>query len=150
MMGSSSNAVFIHHFHDLRRKIMVFVRLFQLLLLCTRITKSFSQSVMMVTCQMVIDERFQPTFPSSFLASYQIQPSFSRLTTDCAYLCLTSNDCYTAVLEVNTKSCTMYRENAAYSGQLVTDSIGIFTTIISGRIPSESFLTVISCFTISF
>lgn len=117
---------------------MIIVRLFQLFLLCTTTNKVVSQSLMM-DYHIVHEKAFRPSFPDSLLATYQGTASFQNFI-DCAHLGVRLTGCCTAVFETNIKSCKMFSENPGYSGSLVTNSTGVFTTMINERLPSKLFL----------
>ena len=112
------------------------LQLLSTLLLLTKTSKVISQSAM-ADCQIVDGRTFQPNLTTSLLNRYQFFASSSPVVPDCAQLCLRSSYCGTAVYEGNTKTCTIYSENAAYSGSLVTNSTGIFTTIILQKLEGK-------------
>lgn len=122
---------------------MVLLQFHTLFLLMTTIAKLVhSQSILSMTGRLINGHVFQPNTTCSFLGIYKIQTSFSRIITNCVQECLKLSSCRTAVFEANTKSCSLYGENAAYSGLLVTNSSGVFTTIITDR-PSSNVYSLI-------
>ena len=105
------------------------LQLLSIFLLLVKTSKIISQSLI-ADCQLVDGRSFQPALTTSLLDVHQFFASSSPVVADCAQICLQSGYCGTAVYEGNGKTCTMYTENAAYSGLLVINATGIFTTII--------------------
>ena len=126
---------FVYHFSSYQPTMMFILQLLSIFSLLT-VNTLVSSTSFTTDCQIIDGQTFQPNSTTSFLASYQFLGSFSPIPIDCAHVCLRWSNCRTAVFEQNAKTCTMYSENLAFSGRLVTNSTGIFTTIITDKPPS--------------